>query len=108
MSFYGKQERTFYSVYPLYHTVYETFHMVKNLVDPEFIYHRAFGQFYGYLLLILSNSKVLPLNCRDYALDLATNFEQLNYTHGEVFNEQNIDLSKYSLLFIDLYIYIYI
>ncbi|PIK40106.1 hypothetical protein BSL78_23044, partial [Apostichopus japonicus] len=87
-------QSTFYSVYPLYHTVYETFHMVKNLVDPEFIYHRAFGQFYGYLLLILSNSKVLPLNCRDYAIDLATNFAQLNYTHGEVFNEQNIDLTS--------------
>lgn len=90
------QQLTLYSVYPLYHTVYETFYMVKNLVDPEFIYHRAVGQYYGFLLLSMSNSRILPLNCRDYATDLEYHFHNLNYTHGEAFAKRGIDLSKYN------------
>lgn len=81
-----------YNVYPLYHTVYETFYLIKNLVDPEFVYHRAIGQFYAFLLLSLSNNRVLPLSCRDYADDLARHFDRLNETHGVKFAEHGIDL----------------
>ncbi|CAF3940422.1 unnamed protein product, partial [Rotaria sp. Silwood1] len=75
------------SLYPLYHTSYETFSMVKKFVDPHFAAHRTIGQFVGVLGLFLSENYVLPLNVTRYTIALkqtmknmqqnATNFQIL-------------------------------
>ncbi|CAF4516396.1 unnamed protein product, partial [Rotaria sp. Silwood2] len=58
------------SSYPLYHTSYEVFSMMKNLMDPDFMAHRTIGQLWGVLTLLLSETPVLPLNVTRYTTAL--------------------------------------
>ncbi|UJR30817.1 hypothetical protein I4U23_018335 [Adineta vaga] len=66
--------------YPLYHTSYEVFSMVKKFIDPEFLAHRATAQLTGVLALLLSETPVLPFNIIRYttALRKAVNSLPLN------------------------------
>ncbi|CAF4274049.1 unnamed protein product, partial [Rotaria sp. Silwood2] len=67
--------------YPLYHTSYETFSMVKNFIDPDFTAHRTIAQFIGVLGLILCETNILPFNVMRYAIafkQLLNKIEQNN------------------------------
>ncbi|CAF3610983.1 unnamed protein product [Rotaria sp. Silwood1] len=55
-------------MYPLYHTSYETFSMVKNFIDPDFIAHRTMAQFIGVLGLILCETNIVPFNVMRYTM----------------------------------------
>ncbi|EPQ15846.1 Glutamate carboxypeptidase 2 [Myotis brandtii] len=59
-----------FSSYPLYHSVYETYELVEKFYDPTFKYHHAVAQVRGGMVFELSNSIVLPFDCRDYAIVL--------------------------------------
>nr|KAF6437618.1 folate hydrolase 1 [Molossus molossus] len=59
-----------FSSYPLYHSVYETYELVEKFYDPTFKYHHAVAQVRGGMVFELANSKVLPFDCRDYAVVL--------------------------------------
>ncbi|CAF2468459.1 unnamed protein product [Rotaria sp. Silwood2] len=72
--------------YPLYHTSYEVFSMMKTFVDPEFLAHRTMAQFTGVLALILSESSVLPLNVSRYASALTDAMNSL-----EIANPADLD-----------------
>ncbi|CAF3577525.1 unnamed protein product [Rotaria sordida] len=63
--------------YPLYHTSYEVFSMMKKFVDPDFLAHRTMGQFTGVLALILSESPILPLNVSRYTSALTETMNSL-------------------------------
>ncbi|CAF1148812.1 unnamed protein product [Rotaria sp. Silwood1] len=67
--------------YPLYHTSYEVFSMMKTFVDPDFLAHRTMGQFTGVLALILSESPVLPLNISRYTSALIETMNSLKVTN---------------------------
>ncbi|CAF1640902.1 unnamed protein product [Rotaria sordida] len=56
--------------YPLYHTSYEVFSMMKNFIDPDFKAHRTIGQLWGVLTLLLSETPVLQFNVTRYATAL--------------------------------------
>ncbi|KAM6446429.1 N-acetylated-alpha-linked acidic dipeptidase 2-like isoform 2-T2 [Liasis olivaceus] len=64
-----------YSNYPVYHTTYETFELVKQFYDPTFQKQLTVAQIRAGLVYELSDSLVLPLQCQDYAeaLRLYTN-----------------------------------
>nr|XP_039258723.1 putative N-acetylated-alpha-linked acidic dipeptidase [Styela clava] len=55
------------SLYPVYHSVYETFDFVKTFVDPQFRNHQAAARVLAELLRNLADSPVLPFNVVDYA-----------------------------------------
>ncbi|XP_053399226.1 N-acetylated-alpha-linked acidic dipeptidase 2-like [Mercenaria mercenaria] len=56
--------------YPLYHTSYETFYAVDELIDPGFVLHTTIGKMSGELLRDLADSKIIPFNMSDYGLFL--------------------------------------
>lgn len=56
-----------YSNYPLYHTLYETYHLVSYLLDPGFLYHRAVTQLWAEIARNLAESDLLPFDVKTYA-----------------------------------------
>ncbi|XP_063161983.1 N-acetylated-alpha-linked acidic dipeptidase 2-like isoform X3 [Candoia aspera] len=56
-----------YSNYPVYHTTYETFELVKQFYDPTFQKQLTVAQLRAGLVYELSSSPVLPFQCQDYA-----------------------------------------
>jgi N-acetylated-alpha-linked acidic dipeptidase len=48
--------------YGMYHSIYENFHWMKTVVDPDFTYHRVMAQLQGFAALRLANADLLPLD----------------------------------------------
>ncbi|RUS84604.1 hypothetical protein EGW08_007631 [Elysia chlorotica] len=55
------------SSYPLYHTEYETFDIVKNQYDTNFEFHAALSRFMGEMARNLADSLILPFNLSGYS-----------------------------------------
>jgi hypothetical protein len=88
--------------YPLYHTSYEVFSMVKKFVDPDFTVgsilhsfifnsysylvqaHRTVGQFMGVLALLLSETPVIQFNVTRYTTALTQAMNNLKPTNATV------------------------
>uniref|UniRef100_A0AAQ4QU70 Glutamate carboxypeptidase 2 n=1 Tax=Gasterosteus aculeatus aculeatus TaxID=481459 RepID=A0AAQ4QU70_GASAC len=65
---YTKDRKTeWYSSYPVYHSVYETFEVVDRFYDPTFKRLRAVAQVRGGLVFQLADSQLLPLDVNQYA-----------------------------------------
>lgn len=45
--------------YPLYHTTYEDFDAIKNILDPEFRYHLSIGHLWALMGIGLADAKVI-------------------------------------------------
>ncbi|KAL3873961.1 hypothetical protein ACJMK2_037036 [Sinanodonta woodiana] len=56
--------------YPLYHSVYETFYVVEQLIDRGFKYHRAVGQVWAEMARNLADTVIIPFNVSDYSRTL--------------------------------------
>ncbi|CAH1792640.1 unnamed protein product [Owenia fusiformis] len=69
--------------YPLYHTGYEMFSLVKNYTDPEFKWHQSMGRIAGETLRILSDTLLLPVDVRNYATQIATMFATIKAVHND-------------------------
>jgi len=80
--------------YPVYHTVYETFQLVKKYVDPNFTYHLAMAQTVGEIGRKLADSQILPFDFRQYAKDLSRKKEDLVNDFGESMTSHGIKLGK--------------
>ncbi|CAK8692129.1 unnamed protein product [Clavelina lepadiformis] len=78
--------------YPVYHSVYETFELVSKFVDPDFKFHQAVGRVWAEVGRKLSDSVVLPINCRLYAKDLQKKEDSLITEFGEKMSDHGIDL----------------
>lgn len=90
-----QQKTEFYSSYPVYHSVYETFEIVQNFYDPSFERLRAVAQVRGGLVLLLADSVVLPLDANEYAATL------VKYAHSiaQVAQRHPEDMKKYQVSF---------
>jgi N-acetylated-alpha-linked acidic dipeptidase len=62
--------------YGVYHSAYDSFYWMSHFGDPTFAYHVTAARLWGTLAMRLSDSAGLPLDYRDYALQV-----------GEYFNE---------------------
>ncbi|XP_048259623.1 N-acetylated-alpha-linked acidic dipeptidase 2-like [Haliotis rufescens] len=69
--------------YPLYHSVYETFYAVKNIIDKEFEYHRAISRMAAELVRSLADSLIIPFNVSDYSWALDTYRKALDKNYGD-------------------------
>ncbi|KAL7983243.1 hypothetical protein Chor_000119 [Crotalus horridus] len=84
-----------YSNYPVYHTTYETFELVKQFYDPSFQKQLTVAQIRAGLVYELSDSLVLPFHCQDYA-------EALRVYANEIYDQANkhkAELDKYKVSF---------
>lgn len=50
-----------------YHSSYDNFDLVENVIDPGFVYHTLMGQVVGLLLLDLSDRAIVPFDMVAYA-----------------------------------------
>ncbi|KAG8137012.1 putative N-acetylated-alpha-linked acidic dipeptidase 2 protein [Naja naja] len=84
-----------YSNYPVYHTTYETFELVKRFYDPSFQKQLTVAQIRAGLVYELSDSPLLPLRCQDYA-------EALRLYANEIYDQakkHEAELEKYKVSF---------
>ncbi|KAL2096257.1 hypothetical protein ACEWY4_008405 [Coilia grayii] len=85
---YTKNKKTEkYSNYPLYHSVYETFELVGVSYDPSFRRLQAVARVRAGLLFRLADSRLLPLDCQEYAAALrkyAASIRALAHTHPNI------------------------
>nr|XP_009859433.1 putative N-acetylated-alpha-linked acidic dipeptidase [Ciona intestinalis] len=82
------------SSYPLYHSVYETFDMVTTYVDPEFTYHLAMARIWAEAGRRLSDSVILPIDCRLYGVYLDRSYDSLMTIYGKSMRGNGIDTDK--------------
>ena len=82
------------ALYPVYHSVHDTFHWVKTFVDRDFHYHRAVAQVWIQLGLVMADSPILPFNCSRFAQKLKGYTEKLAKDYGQKLLGQNITLGK--------------
>lgn len=89
------QKTEFYSSYPVYHSVYETFEIVEKFYDPSFQRLRAVAQVRGGLIFRLADSQVLPLDVNEYGAALG------KYAHSiaQVAQRHPAEMTKYHVSF---------
>ena len=80
--------------YPAYHTGYETFYLVDEIMDPGFKIHKACSQLSIYQMMKLSESLVLPYNVRDLFNEMRKAMDDIIYGEaGMVLTQHNISLA---------------
>ncbi|XP_038074787.1 N-acetylated-alpha-linked acidic dipeptidase 2-like [Patiria miniata] len=78
------------SSYPLYHSMYETFHLVSEVMDPTFNYHLATGRLWGELARSLADSLILPFDCQTYVSHLEESIASLKTKYTDQMSPQGI------------------
>jgi N-acetylated-alpha-linked acidic dipeptidase len=62
--------------YGVYHSAYDSFYWMSHFGDPNFVYHVAAAQVWGTVAMRLADAAGLPLDYRDYALQVREFFDQ--------------------------------
>lgn len=80
--------------YPVYHSVYETFDLVRTFVDPGFRINKAVSQLMIEIARRLIDDPILPLNCVDYGAKLAEDKDVFIDAYGDLLTDHGIDISR--------------
>lgn len=80
------------SSYPTYHSAYETFKLVNEILDPKFETFRILGVIVGELLRRLTEQLILPFNVHRFSLQLEKEYESFKNDHKEYLNGLGIQL----------------
>jgi N-acetylated-alpha-linked acidic dipeptidase len=86
MYYFGK------GIYPVYHSVHDTYKWLQGLVDPDFSYQMTTTQVAARALMSTADSIVLPLDVRQYAKSLRKSLQKFNETYGVELSRNNITL----------------
>nr|XP_022329273.1 N-acetylated-alpha-linked acidic dipeptidase 2-like [Crassostrea virginica] len=79
------------SSYPLYHSKYETFKVVDEIMDRGFKRHQAVGQTWAELARNLADSLIIPFKVQDYAKKLQQLIKQLEDDFGQLMKSNGIE-----------------
>ncbi|KAM0252839.1 hypothetical protein ACHAQJ_007524 [Trichoderma viride] len=60
-----------------YHSSYDTFELMEQVIDPEFTYHGLLAQVVGLIILDLADRPILPFDMVNYGRSLETWIEEL-------------------------------
>jgi len=63
--------------YPMYHTGYETFYLMDNLIDPGFKLHKTCSQLSLHMILQLAESSILPLEPSNIIRELEKGLDKM-------------------------------
>lgn len=74
-----------------YHSNYDSYHWMATFGDPEFVTHKAIGQYLALLTYRLSSDAVVPLEPADYVPEFESYLEELNETVSS--SNGTVDLS---------------
>ncbi|KAH9509164.1 Glutamate carboxypeptidase 2 [Bulinus truncatus] len=83
------------SIYPLYHSEFETFDAVRKIIDPDFKVNTAMARVVAEIILTMADSVVLPYNITDYAIGIERYRLRLDADFGPQL-QQNVE--SYGLL----------
>ncbi|XP_063958983.1 N-acetylated-alpha-linked acidic dipeptidase 2-like [Lytechinus pictus] len=78
------------SSYPLYHSMYETFFLVSEIMDHSFEYHLAVTRVWAELARSLADSLILPINVVDTAEKITSSIATLKGFYEDQMAEQGI------------------
>ncbi|XP_060586029.1 N-acetylated-alpha-linked acidic dipeptidase 2-like [Ruditapes philippinarum] len=81
------------SIYPMYHTAYETFYLVDKIMDRGFKYHTALSQLLSEMARDLADSLILPFNVSDYSAVMADLGQTLITKYGQQLNDHGLNTS---------------
>ena len=79
-------------VYPVYHTVHDTYKWLQGLIDPKFEYHLATTRMASRLLMNAADTFVLPLDVSQYITSLNDSLTTLKFKYGAELKQNNITL----------------
>ena len=80
------------TLYPVYHTVHDTFYWQKTFNDPHFTTHLSMSQIGARIVLEAADTPILPYNLMDYKEALERNFEALEKYHKSLLLKGNVTL----------------
>ncbi|XP_046454638.1 glutamate carboxypeptidase 2-like [Daphnia pulex] len=83
--------------YPLYHTLYETHHLLADIMDVGFLHHRAVTQLWAEVARNLLESVVLPLDPDWYATYLAEQVAGIQSRYGSQLEANNATMKYFQL-----------
>ena len=81
-------------MYPVYHTIHDSFHFMKKFVDPKFTYHLALGRIWAQVGLTLADSVILSFNFTRLAWRLNLCVENVENAYKEKLAYNIISLGK--------------
>lgn len=87
MFYFGKR------IYPVYHSVHDTYKWLQGLVDPDFSYHLTTTLVGARALMSIADGIVLPFDVLQYSKSLRRSFQDLNDTRGTELRQNNITLN---------------
>nr|XP_027215301.1 putative N-acetylated-alpha-linked acidic dipeptidase isoform X2 [Penaeus vannamei] len=82
-----------WSDYPLYHTTFEDFDAMKNILDPEFRYHLSMGHLWGLMAIGLADARILPMDPEDETIMLKKMIADLKNEFGQTLKQKGISLT---------------
>ena len=80
------------SLYPVYHTVHDTFYWQKTFNDPHFTTHLSMSQIGVRILLEAADTRILPYNLTDYKKSLESNLKALEKHYKSLLMQGNVTL----------------
>ncbi|XP_020630243.1 N-acetylated-alpha-linked acidic dipeptidase 2-like isoform X4 [Orbicella faveolata] len=80
------------TLYPVYHTVHDTFYWQKTFNDPHFTIHLSMSQIGARIVLEAADTPILPYNLLDYKEALERNFEALKSFSKSLLLQGNVTL----------------
>ncbi len=87
------------SSYPLYHTSYETFELVKQFIDSDFKAAKTLANVVAQIVYTMASNEILPFNTNTYAQVMQNEFNMFKQLYQEKFTEYKIDLSGLEFAF---------
>lgn len=60
-----------------YHSIYDSYHWMKEFGDPDFVFHNALSKYLSLVILHLVDEPILKLRTHDYATALSSYFHNL-------------------------------
>ncbi|CAB4001425.1 Hypothetical predicted protein [Paramuricea clavata] len=79
-------------LYPVYHTVHDTYKWLQGLIDPKFEYHLTTTKVASKILLSTADSLVLPLDVTEYGKSLDSSLKALKKEYGAELLKNNVSL----------------
>ena len=80
------------TLYPVYHTVHDTFYWQKTFVDPNFKTHLLMSQIGARIVMEAADSPVLPFNLVDYKDAVKSNLASLDNNYRSLLEKGNVTL----------------
>ena len=80
------------ALYPIYHSAYENFDIMANILDPGFVYHKSVAELWGAIALGVASPKFLSqaMDVEEVGRALKEGYDIVRTRHGHILDRENI------------------